>query len=178
MIASPKPTPKQSAPPAWQKTFLKLLPTIQSYAKAAFAHLDPDAQEEAVAEAVAHAMIAIIGLVKRGKNPAAFPSPRREKRIAERLAVGDPPGLVAKKFRLSPSRIWQLRRNLRQNWEEFQGEDAAMDLLSVGRQEAVGNEASELQGGDDREEQGRFVLEVADSAIPGGWSQADPARQG
>ena len=59
--------------PAWHSTFLKLLPIIETYANAAFGHLDDDARTEAVAETVAHAMIAIIGLVDRGKQPRLFP---------------------------------------------------------------------------------------------------------
>jgi hypothetical protein len=59
--------------PDWHSTFLKLLPIIESHAKATFAYLDRDARAEAVAEAVAHAMIAIIGLVDRGKEPRLFP---------------------------------------------------------------------------------------------------------
>ena len=73
MISIPKPRPKQPTPPAWHQTFLKLLPAIESYAHAAFGHLGHDARTEAVAEAVAHAMVAIIGLVDRGKDPRLFP---------------------------------------------------------------------------------------------------------
>ncbi len=209
MISIPKPKPKQPTTPAWHETFLKLLPTIESYANAAFGQLDHDARTEAVAEAVGHAMIAIIGLVDRGKDPRLFPgkvahfaalrvkagrlvagqsahdalspmgqqlggfavhslddnncdadagwkaavaqnskhsSPAdtvafrldfdrwlherlsdRDKHIAERLAVGDRPGQVARKFKLSPSMISKLRRQMRQSWDEFEGEDATDD---------------------------------------------------
>ena len=73
MISIPKPAPKQPASPAWHRTFLALLPTIESYAHAAFGHLGHDARAEAVAEATAHAMVAVIGLVERGKDPRLFP---------------------------------------------------------------------------------------------------------
>ena len=73
MIAFAKPESKQSVPPPWHSTFLKLLPTIQAYANARFSHLDAEAREEAVAEAVAQAMVAVIHLVRRGKDPADFP---------------------------------------------------------------------------------------------------------
>ena len=44
----------------------------------------------------------------------------RDRAIGERLAVGDRPGLVAMKFKLSPPIISKLRRKLAQSWERFQ----------------------------------------------------------
>jgi hypothetical protein len=206
MIAVAKPKSKQSLPPAWHKTFLKLLPAIQSYATAAFGHLNAEAREEAVAEAVAHAMIAIINLIKRRKDPTAFPGhlarfavlrvkagrlvagqsandalsqmaqqlggftvsslddescdpatgwkeaastdtrswpvddvvsfrmdfedwldrlPKRDQKIAECLAVGDRTGEAAKHFHVSPSLISRKRREYRDSWQRFQGEETA-----------------------------------------------------
>ena len=47
---------------------------------------------------------------------------RRNRRIAEALAVGHTTGDVARRFKVSPGRISQLRRDLQQSWQEFQGE--------------------------------------------------------
>ena len=47
--------------------------------------------------------------------------PTRGRRIALSLAAGNTTAAVARKFRLSPGRISQLRSWLRTNWEEFQG---------------------------------------------------------
>ena len=47
---------------------------------------------------------------------------RRNRRIAEALAVGHTTSAVARRFRVSPGRISQLRRDLQQSWQEFQGE--------------------------------------------------------
>jgi hypothetical protein len=49
----------------------------------------------------------------------------RMRRIAKALAVGETTGAVAGKFRLSPGRVSQLRRELRTGWETFQGEGVA-----------------------------------------------------
>jgi hypothetical protein len=46
---------------------------------------------------------------------------RRNRRIAECLALGNPPGTVAKRFRISPGRISQLRREFYDSWQEFCG---------------------------------------------------------
>ena len=47
---------------------------------------------------------------------------RRERRIAKTLAAGETTGVVARKFGLSPSRISQMRGQLRRAWQIFQGE--------------------------------------------------------
>ena len=46
------------------------------------------------------------------------------RRIAKALATGETTKDAARKFRLSPSRISQLRRELLDSWREFQGEHA------------------------------------------------------
>ena len=46
----------------------------------------------------------------------------RRRRIALALAAGHSTGTVARRFRLSPGRISQLRQWLRASWEDFQGE--------------------------------------------------------
>ncbi len=47
--------------------------------------------------------------------------PRRLRRIAELLAIGETTGVVAKRFKLSSGRISQLRRELRRGWDDFHG---------------------------------------------------------
>jgi len=48
--------------------------------------------------------------------------PRRSRRIAETLASGETTKKAARKFRVSPGRISQLRRELQQHWQDFQGQ--------------------------------------------------------
>jgi hypothetical protein len=50
--------------------------------------------------------------------------PVRPRRVAEKLAIGETTGAVARRFRLSPGRISQMRRELRWNWDDFQGDAA------------------------------------------------------
>lgn len=51
--------------------------------------------------------------------------PRRDRKIAQALAVGGTTSEVANQFRVSPGRISQLRRELHQSWQEFHGEALA-----------------------------------------------------
>lgn len=48
--------------------------------------------------------------------------PSRKRRVAETLASGERPSVVAEQFGLSRGRISQLRRELAQAWRTFQGE--------------------------------------------------------
>ncbi len=48
--------------------------------------------------------------------------PRRKRRIAQTLASGETTKRTARKFRVSPGRISQTRRELQTTWQEFQGE--------------------------------------------------------
>jgi len=50
--------------------------------------------------------------------------PQRSRRIAETLAKGETTQRTAKRFRVSSGRISQLRRELQQDWDDFQGEPA------------------------------------------------------
>jgi hypothetical protein len=50
--------------------------------------------------------------------------PRRKRRIAQTLATGETTKTAARKFRVSPGRISQTRRELETAWQEFQGEAA------------------------------------------------------
>ena len=49
---------------------------------------------------------------------------KRNRRIAEALAVGSTTGEVARRFKLSPGRISQLRQQFQQSLQEFQGDTA------------------------------------------------------
>ena len=49
--------------------------------------------------------------------------PRRARRIAETLAIGETTSVVARRFHVSPGRVSQLRRELKGSWEEFQGDE-------------------------------------------------------
>ncbi|MCY2994202.1 MAG: hypothetical protein NTY19_40950 [Planctomycetota bacterium] len=48
--------------------------------------------------------------------------PRRKRRIAQTLATGETTKRTARKFRVSPGRISQTRRELETTWVEFQGD--------------------------------------------------------
>ncbi|MCY2986778.1 MAG: hypothetical protein NTY19_02805 [Planctomycetota bacterium] len=48
--------------------------------------------------------------------------PRRKRRIAQTLASSETTKRTARKFRVSPGRISQTRRELQNTWQEFQGE--------------------------------------------------------
>lgn len=50
--------------------------------------------------------------------------PKQKRRVAETLARGETTKATARKFRVSPGRISQLRREFERGWEEFQGEAA------------------------------------------------------
>jgi hypothetical protein len=50
---------------------------------------------------------------------------KRNRRIAEALAVGSTTSEVARRFKLSPGRISQLRQQFHQSWRGFQGDTAA-----------------------------------------------------
>jgi len=51
--------------------------------------------------------------------------PRKLRRIAETLASGESTKTAARRSRLSPGRISQLRRELEKSWESFHGEETA-----------------------------------------------------
>jgi hypothetical protein len=74
MKKSQKSTRCKKSPPAWHAAFEAMLPVIESHAKVAFRHLDPDAREEAVQETVCNACRAYARLAELGKTDVAFPS--------------------------------------------------------------------------------------------------------
>jgi hypothetical protein len=49
--------------------------------------------------------------------------PKQDRKIAVTLAAGETTGATAKQFGVSPSRISQVRRQLKESWDEFVGED-------------------------------------------------------
>jgi len=51
--------------------------------------------------------------------------PRRNRRIAVSLSLGHSTSEVAKRFRVSPGRVSQLRREMHQSWDEFHGDSTA-----------------------------------------------------
>ena len=50
---------------------------------------------------------------------------RRKRRIAQALATGEATAIVARYFGLTPGRVSQLRRELKADWEQFQGVPAS-----------------------------------------------------
>ncbi len=48
--------------------------------------------------------------------------PRKKRRIAEKLATGESTKKTARKFRVTAGRVSQMRRELMDNWRDFQGE--------------------------------------------------------
>lgn len=74
MIASAKPVRRKSSPPAWHDGFMAMLPTIRQHACRTFRHLDEEAQEDAVAETIAHALVAYVRLFEQGKVDVAYPT--------------------------------------------------------------------------------------------------------
>lgn len=203
MIATPQ-RARRRVTPRWHRPFLKMLPTVRSYAQNAFRHLDPGSREDAVQEVLANVATATARLVQRGKTSEVFPTvlvgyaiahfhagrrvgnrlritealssyaqrrkgfvvasldrydreadewieavvedhrtpvpdqvafridfpawltllSKRNRRIAEALALGNSTGQVARRFRLSPGRVSQLRSQLYQSWRNFHGDPA------------------------------------------------------
>ena len=74
MIAPRKPARRKESAPAWHNGFLAMLPRIRQSAHAAFRHLDEEAQEEAVAETIANALVAYVRLYEQRKPHLAYPT--------------------------------------------------------------------------------------------------------
>ncbi len=205
MVVLVKKSSASSSSPTWHAGFLAMLPIIVRHAKIAFRHLNPEARDEAVQEAVCNACVAYARLVELGKPELAYPTvlakyavaqvnegrkvgarlncrdvlsgycqrvknltverldrydeqeqawqeiiiedrhagpadvarvrldfaalletlSRRLRKITEMLATGESAGKVAKRFRVSPGRVSQMRRELCASWQSFQGEPAA-----------------------------------------------------
>ena len=74
MIAPVKHVSQPDTVPAWHSEFLStVLPTVQRHARIQFRRLSDEEREEAIAAAVASALVSYVRLIERGKNPAAFP---------------------------------------------------------------------------------------------------------
>jgi hypothetical protein len=54
---------------------MRFVPAIEGYARRVFRTFSPDTREEAVAEAVAAALVAYVSLVRRGREELAYPAP-------------------------------------------------------------------------------------------------------
>ena len=74
MKKSKKPVRCKKNPPAWHAAFEAMLPAIETQAKFAFRHLNPDARAEAIQETVCNCCQAYARLVKLGKTNVAHAS--------------------------------------------------------------------------------------------------------
>jgi len=57
--------------------------------------------------------------------------PQRQRRIAETLALGETTSRTARMFRISAGRVSQIRRELYDAWQEFQGEPLSNRALAT-----------------------------------------------
>lgn len=74
MIAARKPSRCKKSRPVWHDGFLAMVPTIRRSARVAFRHLGEEAQEDAIAETVANALVAYVRLFEQGKIDLAYPT--------------------------------------------------------------------------------------------------------
>ena len=74
MIAPRRPVRRKKSTPGWHKGFLAMMPRIRQSAYAAFRHLDEEAQEEAIAETIANALVAYVRLYEQRKLDVAYPT--------------------------------------------------------------------------------------------------------
>jgi hypothetical protein len=193
----------QASVPAWHAGFLAMLPVIHTYARCAFAHLNPEARQDMIQEVIANALVAYVRLYQQGRVALAYPTVlarygvaqvrdgrkvgaklnirdplsrycqkrkgvvverldvfdeeenawaeavvqdtrsapvpdivafrldfpawlntlrRRDRRIAETLALGHRTQDVARRFQVSEGRVSQLRREMASSWKNFTGE--------------------------------------------------------
>jgi hypothetical protein len=98
MIAIPQSSRKARPAPAWQRQFLAMLPSIQSCARHACGHLDPERRADAVEEVLANAAVAFARLVALDKTDLAYPTVlarygiaqvREGRRVGARLRIGE-----------------------------------------------------------------------------------------
>lgn len=73
MIATAKSFRCHQSPAAWHADFEAMMPVIDTYAKIAFRHLNPEAREEAVEEVLCNACCAYARLVELNKADLAYP---------------------------------------------------------------------------------------------------------
>ena len=74
MIAPLKRPRPQASAPAWHAGFLTMLPVIYSYARGAFAHLNPEARQDMIQEVIANALVAYVRLYQQGRVALAYPT--------------------------------------------------------------------------------------------------------
>jgi len=72
MVALPKRPRSQKPVTDWQAQFLAMLPAIETHAKIAFRHLDPENRAEMVQEVTCNACCAFTRLVELGKADLAY----------------------------------------------------------------------------------------------------------
>jgi hypothetical protein len=73
MIALRKSVRRKTSPTAWHDGFMAMVPRIRQYARLAFRGLDEEAQEDAIAETIANALVAYVRLFEQGKVNSIFP---------------------------------------------------------------------------------------------------------
>lgn len=74
MIASANPSPRPEPRSDWQPGFRAMMPDIVKQATHAFRYFGAEAAGEAIQDVLVSAMLAYVGLWKRGKVDLAFPS--------------------------------------------------------------------------------------------------------
>jgi len=75
MIASPKKLRPKLTPEHQRRFVTAMLPKIRRAARQTLSDLDREAKEEATAGVIAAVFIMFVGLVERGKEGLAYPSP-------------------------------------------------------------------------------------------------------
>ncbi len=79
--------------------FMQMLPTIQAYARGAFAHLNPEARQDLIQEVIANALVAYVRLYQQGRVALAYPTVlarygiaqvRDGRRVGAKLNIWDP----------------------------------------------------------------------------------------
>lgn len=99
MIAPIRRRHSRSSTAPWHAGFLAMLPTIISYARGTFGHLNPEARQDLVEEVVANAMLAYVRLFQMGKVALAYPTVlarygiaqvRDGRKVGGKLNVRDP----------------------------------------------------------------------------------------
>jgi hypothetical protein len=71
----------------------------------------------------------------------------RNRKIATTLATGESTGVTAKRFNVSSGRISQLRRELKESWEAFQGQQAELSTAQPSQSDRVPGGLQRRRGG-------------------------------
>ena len=82
----------------WHADFLSMLPTIRKHAAMAFRHLNSEAREEAIQDAIANAMLVYARLVQLKKVDLAYPAVLARCAVAQ---VKRQTGLAMRKHRFA-----------------------------------------------------------------------------